>query len=278
MNLFKGLFCAALCAGICGCHNETSSSGGGSSSGLKALKIDDVKVGDGDAADLGDVACVEYSGALASGVEFDSNMPSDPNKPEKAPFSFTLDPLHPSVIKGWVDGVKGMKVGGERKLSIPSYLAYGATSHGSIPANSDLFFDIKLLGLVKKGHEFDLGVKDVKIGTGPEVKKLDYVTISYEATLINGLHAFSSKEHPPALQFQAGTGDSGTMTVPMIGVVEGVLRMKVGGERILICPPALASSPAAGALKLPGDSILKFDIKLLRISKTMESPIMEATK
>jgi FKBP-type peptidyl-prolyl cis-trans isomerase len=103
------------------------------------LKYFDVKVGDGAAAKSGDTVEVHYTGWLKSnGKKFDSSV--DRNKP----FSFPLGAG--KVIKGWDEGVAGMKVGGKRKLYIPPELGYGKDGFGDvIPANADLVFEVELL-------------------------------------------------------------------------------------------------------------------------------------
>lgn len=101
------------------------------------LSITDVKVGTGAEAVAGKTVTVNYVGTLTDGTKFDSSIDRG------QPFSFTLGAGQ--VIKGWDEGVAGMKVGGERKLVIPPSLGYGDTAQGTIPANSTLDFDITLL-------------------------------------------------------------------------------------------------------------------------------------
>lgn len=104
------------------------------------LKYQDVVVGTGKVAASGDSIVVDYSGYLADGTEFDSSI----NRGQ--PFNFTLG--QGQVIKGWDEGVVGMKVGGERKLIIPPALAYGAQGFPpTIPPNATLTFDVKLLAV-----------------------------------------------------------------------------------------------------------------------------------
>jgi len=103
------------------------------------LIIEDVVVGDGDEAKSGDMVTVHYAGALTNGKMFDASR----NHGKKG-FSFNLG--KGEVIKGWDMGVKGMKVGGVRKLTIPAHLAYGDQAVGGvIPANSTLIFEVELL-------------------------------------------------------------------------------------------------------------------------------------
>jgi FKBP-type peptidyl-prolyl cis-trans isomerase FkpA len=106
-------------------------------SGLRYL---DMTVGTGRQAELGDTASVHYTGWLADGKKFDSSVD------RKEPFSFRLGAGQ--VIKGWDEGVMGMKIGGKRKLTIPPQLGYGSRGAGGvIPANATLTFDVELLDL-----------------------------------------------------------------------------------------------------------------------------------
>ncbi|MFO0680258.1 MAG: FKBP-type peptidyl-prolyl cis-trans isomerase [Polyangiaceae bacterium] len=103
------------------------------------LEITDETVGTGKEAKTGDRVKVHYTGTLLNGTQFDSSRGKDP-------FSFTLG--KGEVIKGWDQGVVGMKVGGKRKLAIPYDLAYGEAGHPpSIPAKAALKFDVELLAV-----------------------------------------------------------------------------------------------------------------------------------
>jgi FKBP-type peptidyl-prolyl cis-trans isomerase len=104
------------------------------------LKYVDQIVGTGDVAVAGKTASVHYTGWLENGKKFDSSVDRG------QPFSFPLGAGR--VIKGWDEGVQGMKVGGKRKLTIPSDLGYGSRGAGGvIPPNATLIFDVELLGL-----------------------------------------------------------------------------------------------------------------------------------
>lgn len=104
------------------------------------LEYTDTKIGTGATARPGAAVRVHYTGWLTSGKKFDSSVD------RHEPFTFVLG--RGDVIKGWDEGVAGMKVGGKRKLRIPPALGYGAAGAGGvIPPNATLIFDIELLGL-----------------------------------------------------------------------------------------------------------------------------------
>ena len=100
------------------------------------LKMADIELGNGSEAIAGKNVSVNYRGTLENGKEFDKSY-------GRGPFSFTLGAGQ--VIKGWDEGVEGMKIGGKRKLVIPPDLGYGNRAVGPIPANSTLIFEVELL-------------------------------------------------------------------------------------------------------------------------------------
>src|SRR5437868_9332034 len=104
------------------------------------LQYDDLQEGTGQAAKAGDTVEVHYTGRLKDGTKFDSSHD------RHQPFSFRLGAGQ--VIKGWDEGVAGMKVGGKRKLVIPAALGYGSRgAAGVIPPNAELTFEVELLGI-----------------------------------------------------------------------------------------------------------------------------------
>ena len=110
---------------------------------ITALQVLDVVKGTGPILEPGKYASVHYVGALPDGYVFDTTYDNE----DAQPFTFLFDPAQPRVIKGWIDGMRGMRVGGHRKLTIPAAMAYGPNPPpGSpIPPNAALVFDVILM-------------------------------------------------------------------------------------------------------------------------------------
>ena len=120
--------------------NESSASEGKEITTSSGLQYIDQVVGTGDTAKAGQTVSVHYTGWLTNGKKFDSSVDRG------QPFSFRLGVGQ--VIKGWDEGVQGRKIGGKRKLTIPSNLGYGARGAGGlIPPHATLVFDVELLGV-----------------------------------------------------------------------------------------------------------------------------------
>lgn len=110
---------------------------------MTELIISDIEIGEGKEAVKGALITTQYRGFLADGTQFDSSY-------EKGqPFQCVIGTGR--VIKGWDQGIMGMKVGGKRKLFVPAHLAYGERQIGNIiPPNSDLTFEIELLEVLTR--------------------------------------------------------------------------------------------------------------------------------
>src|SRR5919107_884975 len=133
---------AVLAVLVAACAQSQAPAGGGGQevTTTSGLTYTDTKVGTGAEAKAGQTAVVHYTGWLTNGTKFDSS------KDRGQPFSFPLGGGR--VIKGWDEGVQGMKVGGARKLTIPASLGYGAQGAGGvIPPNATLVFEVDLLGV-----------------------------------------------------------------------------------------------------------------------------------
>ena len=115
---------------------EETQSDSNSKTTESGLTIIDIVLGEGEEAMSGQTVTVNYTGTLENGEQFDTSI-------GRAPFPFPLGAGR--VIKGWDEGVVGMKVGGKRKLVIPPELGYGSRNMGPIPANSTLIFEVELL-------------------------------------------------------------------------------------------------------------------------------------
>ena len=116
---------------IAGCSKDKEAMNG-------ELIIEDLKVGEGSEVVKYNIVTVNYTGWLTDGTKFDSSL-----NPGRSPFRFTVG--GGQVIKGWDEGLLGMKVGGKRKLTIPPSMGYGNQDMGVIPPNSTLVFEIDLL-------------------------------------------------------------------------------------------------------------------------------------
>ena len=149
MALPKVLLSTVLVLSVAAC-NSSKSETGSSGAGLAPTGIQtstpftqvDLLLGTGAAAGPGNRVTVAYSGWL-----FDPSQPESKGRQFDQSNAFTFTLGVGQVIKGWDQGVVGMRVGGQRRLTIPSDLAYGNQAVGTIPANSSLVFDIRLISI-----------------------------------------------------------------------------------------------------------------------------------
>lgn len=225
-------------------------------------KIDTV-TGTGKEAQPGKTVQVHYTGWLRDtqaeqqhGKAFDSSV-------GRGPFNFNLG--EGRVIKGWEQGVPGMKVGGKRTLVIPSHLAYGSRGAGKgvIPPDADLIFDIELLDVIDLPEVTKI---DQAIGKGAEATAGKTVLVHYTGWLRDpkaknqkGKEFDSSVKREP-FQFTLNAGQV------IRGWELGVAGMKVGGKRTLIIPAALAyGAREIGDGLIPANSDLIFEVRLLKV-------------
>ena len=227
------------------------------------LEVWDVKEGKGDEVKAGATVSVHYTGWLtdAKATEFDTSRGGDA-------VEFPLN----GVIKGWTEGIPGMKVGGIRRLRIPADLAYGArgTPDGTIPPNSVLVFEVELMTVTnplplpqfpdlkaKEWKKLDSGVEiwDVTEGKGDAVKAVAEVTIHYTGWTTDGKSFDSSKTR--------GKPNTFPLNRLIQGWQDGVPGMKPGGVRRLRIPPELAYK-AQDKPGIPPNSVLIFEIELVK--------------
>ena len=227
------------------------------------LEIWDVTEGKGQAATPADQVTVHYTGWLTDkdATEFDTS------RGEKEGVTFPLG----GVIKGWTEGVTGMKPGGVRRLKIPAELAYGNRKVGPIPANSELVFEVELLAVktppsaklerpkldAKEWMKQKSGLEiwDVKEGKGEATKEGATVTIHYTGWLTD--------EKGTVFDSSLDRGEKATFPLGNLikGWQEGIPGMKPGGVRRLKIPFELAYGEA-GRGKIPPKATLVFEIEL----------------
>jgi FKBP-type peptidyl-prolyl cis-trans isomerase len=203
------------------------------------VEIQDLEVGTGLVVEPGAVASVTYTGMLADGTVFDSNAEGG------APLSFRVGERR--VIRGWEDGLVGMKVGGRRRLVIPPSEGYGARAVGPIPPDSVLYFEVKLLEVTppRKGpdqpspvpaeglRELE-GVRyvDLTVGDGARVKKGGRVCIDYTSWR-EGAKVEHTYDRERCTWARLGDDDLPASLEP------GLYRMRVGGVRQIQTPDGL---------------------------------------
>jgi FKBP-type peptidyl-prolyl cis-trans isomerase len=220
------------------------------------LEIWDVKEGTGDATVKGATVTIHYTGWTVDGKIFDSSVKRG------TPATFPL----PNLIKGWQEGIPGMKAGGVRRLKIPYDQAYGEAGRPpSIPAKATLVFEIELFRDPMKLPALDAkewkkeanGVRlwDVKEGTGDVVAKGATVTIHYTGWTLNGK------------VFDSSRSDNGKpVEFPLASLIKGwqeyVPGMKVGGVRLMELPPEFAYGKQGAGADIPPNSTLVFEIEV----------------
>jgi len=231
------------------------------------LQFEDSVEGDGKQAAAGHDATVHYTGWLwvdgARAAKFDSSHD------RRQPFEFELGAG--MVIRGWDEGVQGMKVGGRRTLIVPAALGYGARGAGGvIPPNATLCFEVELLGLAGGPEPVTLDLQttpsglqyeDRAVGSGAEAVAGRQVSVHYTGWLyqdgMKGKKFDSSKDRGQPFGFRLGGGEV------IQGWDEGVQGMKVGGTRLLLLPPDLAYGEYGAGGVIPPDATLLFEVELL---------------
>jgi FKBP-type peptidyl-prolyl cis-trans isomerase len=221
----------------------------------RKVQITDVKVGQGQPVKNGDLLLVEYTGTFKNGKQFDSNA-----KPDGTPFALRLGAGN--VIRGWDEGLVGMRVGGVRKLMIPWEKAYGSTGTDRIPPKTDLYFTVKLLDAVRAGEERVYDKKDLKVGTGAvakDGKPGSKVTIHYVGKLVNGRVFDDSHQRNVPAVFTIGKGEV------LRALEKAIVGMRVGGKRWVRLPPQLAFGAYGRGSVVPPNSVVIYEVELLKV-------------
>ena len=223
------------------------------------IKID-TKPGEGAEAQAGQTVVVHYTGWLYDenaadnkGSKFDSSL--DRNEP----FDFPLGAGR--VIRGWDEGVQGMKEGGVRTLLIPPEMGYGASGAGDdIPPNATLVFEVKLLNVIRTE------IVDTRLGDGAEAHAGQQVSVHYTGWLYNkaapenkGVKFDSSLDRDEPFDFPLGQGHV------IQGWDMGVQGMKVGGQRTLIIPSEMGYGRRGAGGVIPPNAKLLFEVELLEV-------------
>jgi peptidylprolyl isomerase len=221
------------------------------------LRYEDTVAGEGEGAVFGNEVTVNYSGFLTDGTLFDSSVGVQP-------FTFTIGAGR--VIKGWEEGLIGMKKGGQRILEIPGDLAYGEQGAGMIPANATLIFEVEMVDFrpqltpaeVSSYETTENSVEYAILteGTGDPISRNDLVTFNFNAWRGDGILFDSSTQAGQPAQFTLGTSG-------LAGLDEGMEGMKVGEKRQIKIPPEMAyGADGAGDVIPPNDTII-FEIELV---------------
>lgn len=228
------------------------------------LQYVDLQIGTGETPEKGWDVKVDYSGWLEDGTRFDSSLTRD------EPLPLTLGAG--KVIKGWDEGLMGMKVGGRRQLHIPPELGYGDRGAGGvIPPGAKLIFDVEIVEASKPETQADipeggwvttpsgLQYHDLAAGEGALAEKGAWVRVHYRGWLEDGTRFDSSYLRGHPLRFPLGAG----------GVIaawdEGIQGMAVGGKRSLLATPDLAYGESGFPGLIPPGATLRFDVELMEI-------------
>ena len=222
------------------------------------LVTTDVTIGEGAELQSGQLAVVDYIGAnYSNGVVFDASY-------GRAPFSVKIG--EGKVIKGWDQGLVGMRVGGRRQLVIPPDLAYGDQSQGDIGPNETLIFLVDLRAALSRPKPqpapdpvTELKITDVTEGSGDRaVESGDTVNVQYVGVLGGSGEEFdASWDRGEPFSFEVGAGRV------IAGWDQGLIGMKLGGRRRLVIPGDLAYGATGSPPQIGPNEQLVFEIDLV---------------
>ncbi len=216
--------------------------------------------GEGPTAQNGDKLEMHYVGRLENDSMFGSSYKRN------QPLSFELG--NEEVIRGWEVGARYMKEGDSVLMVIPPEMAYGDTRRGQIPANSTLYFTVKLENLWVTPKPFDISkagkttledgleIYTVKKGKGPALQDGHFVTVHYTGYLENGEVFDSSVERDAPIDIQLGKNQV------IQGWEKALKNMTVGEKARIVIPPELAYGPQ-GRGQIPPNATLTFDVEIV---------------
>lgn len=229
------------------------------------VKYWDIKVGDGDVVKSNDEVRARFTGWRLDGWMFDTT------EFDKRPRAFRL--WESRVIAGWRHGIPGMRVGGKRRLEIPSELAYGSVDRSpKIPPNSTLIFEIdlvetttptslptqsKVVGLKKKTTESGLIFWDIQEGGGEFPEPTSTVTVHYTIWLKDGAIQDTTE--------MSGSPRRLPLKILFAGMKETISTMKPGGIRQVKIPPTLAYGEQGQLPGIPPNATLLLEIQLIDV-------------
>jgi FKBP-type peptidyl-prolyl cis-trans isomerase len=230
------------------------------------LEYKDVREGKGEPPKAGQTCVIHYTGWLwdhdAKGKQFDTSKEGAHSEVDRGvPFTFHVG--KGEVIKGWDEGVSGMKAGGKRELVIPAKLAFGERGAGGVvPPNAALFYEVELLEIWQR-TDSGLEYFDEREGTGAEPTTGQTCVIHYTGWLwrgnARGKKFDSSLDRDEPFSFSLGHSEA------LKGRDEGVATMRVGGKRKLLVPAELGYGDAGKGTLVPPKSRLYFVVELLKV-------------
>ena len=218
------------------------------------LVVTDLVEGTGTEVRAGHTLITSYVGRFTDGTQFDSSEDLGQD------WIFTLGVGQ--VLEGWDEGLVGMRVGGTRRLEIPSHMAFGRSgqcfSDGTcaVPANTDVVYDVTVVDIFD-----EVLIEDIVEGDGDVAESGDVVVVEYVGQLRNGQVFDASAVSGSAFVFTLGRGS----VIP--GWEQGIPGMKVGGKRRLTIPPVLGYGAFGAGTAVPPFAVLIFEVDLMEVVK-----------
>lgn len=263
MTRFSLICLLCLCMACAACEHSTKWTTD------TGIQITELREGEGEFAKRGDLMRVLYTASFVGGKTFDTQMDPD------FPYEFRLG-MH-EVMPGLDEGVRTMRRGGKRILVIPPEQAWGKEGIvGTVPPNTPVRFEIELLEIMEAPPAPDpwneagkdivttdsgLQIVDFVVGKGAMPTPKSTVTVMYSAFLDDGTCFDTTYLRGVPLQFSIADKQL------IQGWVEGLMTMRVGGERKLIIPPYLAYGEKGFRKVVPPNATLVYDIELLEVEE-----------